>query len=144
MMSFPRGVKTIIKPFVIPAKAVIHYAMNDNRNKTLYWVVSVVPLMIILIFSPPVFAGIVGDIADLGLKVALIRHWKAFLGVILLLGGAYLIAHKPLFKFKIMAIAASFTLWVMTIWGGSLLMGEFWLQIDSAVTNTALFIRRLF
>jgi hypothetical protein len=102
-------------------------------------------VVIQLIFFPSIAtAGIVGDIADLGLKVAIIRHWKAFSGVVLLLGGAYLIAHKPLFKFKVMAIAASVTLWVITIWGGSLLLGEFWTQIDAAVTNAALFIRRLF
>lgn len=102
-------------------------------------------IVIQLIFFPSIAAaGIVGDIADLGLKVAIIRHWKAFLGVALLLGGAYLIAHKPIFKFKVMAIAASVTLWVITIWGGSLLLGEFWTKIDAVVTNAALFIRRLF
>lgn len=101
-------------------------------------------VMMLVAFPPIAAAGIIGDIADLGFKIALIRHWKAVLGVVLLLAGAYAIAHKPIFRFKIMAITASITLWVITLWGGSLLMGEFWHSIEAAVSGAAIFIRRLF
>ena len=101
-------------------------------------------ILMLIAFPPIAAAGIIGDIADLGFKVALIRHWKAFLGVILLLSGAYAIAHKPIFRFKIMAITASITLWVITLWGGSLLLGEFWNSIEAAVSGAATVLRRLF
>ena len=124
---------------------------NNSSENTLHWIMFMllpmtisIFIMMLIAFPPIAAAGIIGDIADLGFKVALIRHWKAFLGVILLLAGAYAIAHKPIFRFKFMAITASITLWVITLWGGSLLLGEFWNSIESAVSGAAIFLRRLF
>jgi len=125
--------------------------MHNKTDETLHFIICMLfPMLLstfviqLIAFPLTATAGVIGDIADLGLKVALIRHWKALLGVMLLLGGAYAIAHKPTFKYKLMAISAAITLYMITIWGGALLLGEFWSDIEPVISSTALFVRRLF
>ena len=51
-----------------------------------------VDMLLLVPMASADIGGVFSGIADMGFKFALIRHWKAILGVLLLLGAVYAIA----------------------------------------------------
>ena len=82
-------------------------------------------------------AGIVGDIGDIGVRLALINIWKGLGGLALFIAGAYMIANKRPFRYKSVAFAASLLLVTMTITGIFLFLIEFWPVISAVISRIA-------
>ncbi len=101
-------------------------------------------LLLLVTYPSPVYAGIFGDILDSGVKFAALYLWKGLGGLALFLGGSWLIAKRPPFKFKIMAHAVAFMLYCMSVIGVILIIAELWPNVlKPAVEGTAEFIRGL-
>lgn len=125
--------------------------MKSHKN---WWLFLALPVLLSMLLVEMFFGtslamgdvigGTLSGLADLRFKFALVRHWKAVLGVALLLGTIYAIAHKPVFKFLWFARTAALAVFVAMFLGASLLIGEFWSQIEPVIEGAALFLRRLF
>ena len=89
-------------------------------------------------------AGIVGEIGDIGFKIAVINIWKGLGGLALFLGGCYMMHNRRPFRYKIMAFAVAFMLISMTIIGMLLFLAEFWPVISGAAKSAAEFIKKIF
>lgn len=100
--------------------------------------------LLCVVYVSNIQAGIIGEIGDIGVKIALINIWKGLGGLAMFGAGSYLIANKRPFRYKAMAVATSIMLFCMTITGVLLLIGEFWPAISKVVKIIAAFIKHLF
>ncbi len=108
--------------------------------KYIYFI-SCVFAVFLLGYTSQAYAGIVRDIGDIGVRIAVINLWKGLGGLALFLGGCYMMANRRPFRYRIMAFAAAFMLITMTVIGFGLFIAEFWPVIGPVVRDAANMIR---